>query len=554
MCLAVDASDQHVGGVLQQRGPGGWEPLAFFSRKLSDTEGRYSTLDRELLACVSAIRHFRHQVEGRAFYLLTDHKPLTHLVHKVSDAWSARQQRHLAYVAEYTADVRHVPGLENVVADALSRPPAVAAQPPAVGAVVPPASTGPLKWAELAALQATWADLEKWRASSSLQLSQVEVEGRKVWCDGCTGTWRPLVPPELRHVAWASVHGLAHPGVRATCRLMSNKFVWPGLATDCKEWCRQCTSCNKAKVTKQETTAVEKMAIPEARFSHVHVDLVGPLPVTREGFIYLLTMVDRSTRWPEVVCLKNMAAETVLEAFISTWVARFGVPAHVTSDRGTQFTSSTWRAWCEQQGIRHHTTTAFHPQANGMVERFHRQLKDALRARGASTTWADHLPWVLLGLRAAPKEESGVSAGEAALGHQLVLPGQLLPNGPPPGGGRPPRPPAVIPATKRSYAEVLASPSSPLDSARWVYVRRGGQVRPLANNYDGPYQVVEARRKTFTVLVGAREEVISRDRLKPHLGEAEPGLAAPPRRGRPPRTEATDDSSTLVLEESGGPV
>ena len=258
------------------------------------------------------------------------------------------------------------------MADALSWPPAVAAQPPAVGAVVPPASTGLLKWAELVELQATWAELEKWRASSSLQLRQVEVEGQKVWCDGRTGTWRPLVPPELRHVVWASVHGLAHPGVRATCRLMSNKFVWPGLATDCKEWCRQCTSCNKAKVTKQEITAVEKMAIPEARFSHMHVDLVGPLPVTREGFIYLLTMVDRSTRWPEVVCLKNIAAETVLEAFISTWVARFGVPAQVTSDRGTQFTSSTWRAWCEQQGIRHHTTTAFHPQANGMLERFHR--------------------------------------------------------------------------------------------------------------------------------------------------------------------------------------
>ena len=101
---------------------------------------------------------------------------------------------------------------------------------------------------------------------------------------------------------------------------------------------------------------------------------------------------------------------------------------------------------------------------------------------------------------------------------------------------------------------MLASPSSPLDSARWVYVRRGGQGRPLADNYDGPYRVVEVRRKTFTVLVGAREEVISRDRLKPHLGEAEPGLAAPPHRGQPPRTEATDDSSTLVLKESGGPV
>ena len=67
-----------------------------------------------------------------------------------------------------------------------------------------------------------------------------------MWCDGCTGTWRPLVPPELCHMAWTSILKLAHRGIHAMCWLMSNKFVWPGLATDCCECCRQCTSCNKA--------------------------------------------------------------------------------------------------------------------------------------------------------------------------------------------------------------------------------------------------------------------------------------------------------------------
>ena len=117
---------------------------------------------------------------------------------------------------------------------------------------------------------------------------------------------------------------------------------------------------------------------------------------------------------------------------MSTWVARFGVPAKVTTDRGTQFTSGTWRSWCSQQGVQHITTTAFHPQANGMVERIHRQLKAALCARGADTDWKSHLPWVLLGMRAAPREESGVSAAEAALQQRLVVPGQLPPLGLPP--------------------------------------------------------------------------------------------------------------------------
>jgi len=125
---------------------------------------------------------------------------------------------------------------------------------------------------------------------------------------------------------------------------------------------------------------VEKMAIPGARFSHVHVDIVGPISPSRDGYTHLLTIIDRSTRWPEAVLLKETTTEAVLDAFVATWVARFGVPAIITTDRGAQFTSGTWASWCEQYGIQHNLTTAFHPQANGMVERLHRQLKDALRA------------------------------------------------------------------------------------------------------------------------------------------------------------------------------
>jgi hypothetical protein len=122
LSLAVDASDTHVGGVLQQQTVRGWQPLAFFSAKLSLAEVKYSTFDRELLAAFSAIRHFRFLLEGRQFRLLTDHKPLVSAMVRVSPPWSARQQRHLAYISEFTTDIRHTPGTENVVADALSRP------------------------------------------------------------------------------------------------------------------------------------------------------------------------------------------------------------------------------------------------------------------------------------------------------------------------------------------------------------------------------------------------------------------------------------------------
>jgi len=135
--LAVDASDTHVGGVLQQLASlstlskPSWQPLSFFSRKLSEAELKYSTFDRELLAAYSAVKHFRFLLEGRRFTLLTDHKPLVSAMTRVSPPSSNRVGRHLAYVSEFTTDLRYIEGKHNVVADALSRPSAVL--PQAVG-------------------------------------------------------------------------------------------------------------------------------------------------------------------------------------------------------------------------------------------------------------------------------------------------------------------------------------------------------------------------------------------------------------------------------------
>lgn len=120
--LTVDASDIAVGGVLEQKVNNAWQPLAFFSKQLRKPEQRYSAFDRELLALYLAIRHFRYLLEARPFTAFTDHKPLTFAMSKVSEPWSARQQRHLCYISEFTTDIRHIAGKENVVADALSRP------------------------------------------------------------------------------------------------------------------------------------------------------------------------------------------------------------------------------------------------------------------------------------------------------------------------------------------------------------------------------------------------------------------------------------------------
>ena len=98
-----------------------------------------------------------------------------------------------------------------------------------------------------------------------------------------------LVPKDFRQQMFDTIQGLVHPGVHATSRLVSNRFVWPGLATDVKEWSRQCMACCRAKVTHVEHSGVEKIPLPGACFSHMHVDLVVPLPASRDASTYLLT-------------------------------------------------------------------------------------------------------------------------------------------------------------------------------------------------------------------------------------------------------------------------
>jgi transposase InsO family protein len=264
--------------------------------------------------------------------------------------------------------------------------------------------------------------------SSSLQLRAVQVMGASLLCDFSTGVPRPLIPVVDRQKVFSAFHSLAHAGTRATRHLIAARAVWRGMNSDVTAWVRDCQACCRGKITAQPAAPVQPIAVPAKGFSHVHLDLVGPLPVAADGSTYLLTMVDRTTRWLEAAPLRTMEAAVCADAFISVWVTRFGVPATVTTDRGRQFSSALWSTLCQRLNIQHIEKTAYHPQSNrnGMDEWTHRHLKDALRARLAGTRWPEHLPWVLFGLRAAPKEDSGLSSAELVFGMPLTLPGQLL--------------------------------------------------------------------------------------------------------------------------------
>jgi len=248
-----------------------------------------------------------------------------------------------------------------------------------------------------------------------------------------------------------------------------------------QSWVRECAGCALGKPGRVEKGTPETIPIPDLHFSHVHVDIVGPLPTSQAGQRYVLTMIDRSTRWPEAIPLSSITAQEVADQFASTWVSRFGMPETATTGRGTQFSGSVWQCMCDKLGIKHIMTTAYHPQSNGMVKRFHRQLKEGIHARGGGPTWTSHLPFVLLGIRAATKQEANISAAEAVLGADPILPGHQRP----PGADdlRAERP--TIPSTMRSYADVLRGHSE-IEAGNFVLLRRGLYQYPWTAPSEAP--------------------------------------------------------------------
>ena len=233
IAMTSDASGSAVGAVLQQRPRegGAWEPLAYFSRKLRPPELKYSAFDRELLAVYLGILHFRQYLEGWTFPIFTDHRPLTFAMAKSSEPWSHRQARHLEYISQYSTDIRHLAGVDNAIVDALSR------------AAIDEIRLG-VDYRKMAELQKQDLEPTAYRTSvTSLRWEEIDVDDGhcKLLCDVC-------VPAGMRHEVFDLVHGLSHPGTKATVKIMTSRFVWHGIAKEVREWARACIGCQTAKV------------------------------------------------------------------------------------------------------------------------------------------------------------------------------------------------------------------------------------------------------------------------------------------------------------------
>ena len=510
--LCTDASGVAVGASLNQiQSTGAPTPIGFFSRKLNHTEQKYSTFDRELLAIYLSVKNFKHYLDGNTFTIRTDHKPLLHI--KTMKDPSTRQWRYIEFLTQFSFQLEHIRGQDNIVADLLSR-----------------ADVAPISIEELIQEQTkdpTLSDI----GDTSLILSHTP-EG--ILIDSSYDTKRFVLPQKYRHAEFKRLHNLSHPGTRPMIELIRSRYIWPKMKTDVRKWCRECVICQKSKITRH--TKAPLGTIPTiGRFKTLHLDIVGPLPKVGNK-LYILTMIDRATSWIEAVPMAEITAKAVVQTLNDTWVCRFGPPEILITDQGLQFESEIFNSYCNRIGCKHRRTTAYHPQTNGKIERWHRSLKNSLRtfSENPEKSWPTDLPRILLSLRNCTTSDGKASPTQLTFGYQTRLPGDL-----------------AITSTdllidsednndlqqkilqhqkKGSDRKVKHKSfvSKDLFTCEKVWIRKE-QRKTLENPYHGPYNVISrsSDMKTFDLMINGEVKTVSIDRMKPVV-EAE---LAPPTGG-----------------------
>uniref|UniRef100_A0A0P4W2G7 RNA-directed DNA polymerase n=1 Tax=Scylla olivacea TaxID=85551 RepID=A0A0P4W2G7_SCYOL len=188
----------------------------------------------------------------------------------------------------------------------------------------------------------------------------------QVWCAVSCGVARPYILEQFRRRVFTHYHALNHPDILGIHLLISRRAVWPGMRKDTQAWLRSCLACQTVKVHRHTRTSLQPIPTSMDCFHTVHVDLVGPLPPSR-GYRYLLTCVDRTTRWGAAIPMPDRTAETTATHFLSGWASHFGVPVTIITAQGVQFESRAWGELLAFLGTVRQRTTAYHPQANGMV-------------------------------------------------------------------------------------------------------------------------------------------------------------------------------------------
>ncbi|CAH8594109.1 unnamed protein product [Dicrocoelium dendriticum] len=448
--LGTDASDTGIGAVLSQKGADGLEHvIAYGSRCLSKPKRNYCATRKEMLALVVYTKHFRHFLLGRHFIVRTDHHSLKWLQNFRDPVRQvARWQEQLQ---EYDYECVHRPGKRHTNANALSRRrghhqvgcPSCAQHHVDVISLVSSDST---EWSELQKNDPDLKFIYERLITEGIKPTKAEMTGLS-WEAHCVwSVWarltihdeilyyqygpnypkRIVVPlPKVDSVLQQLHAELGHAGQKKMEEAVEQRFWWSCQRRDIVNFCNRCHDCLRAKPPRRPNCAPLQPILTGYPNQTVAVDIMGPLPMTTRGNRFILVLVDHFTKWCEATPLARTDAVTVARTVFVQWIARWGPPEQIHSDRGSNFESIVVSELCQLLGIRKTLTTAYHPQGNGTVERVNRSLKALLKAfiDGHHVhDWDLALPHCLLAYRSTVHASTTQSPHFMLTGREIRLP------------------------------------------------------------------------------------------------------------------------------------
>ena len=246
--------------------------------------------------------------------------------------------------------------------------------------------------------------------------------------DGAWDLHQLIVPQQCRRQLLEMAHA-GHLGVRKTLQRLRTHFYWRHMKTDVTRFVKECHTCQVAGKPNQPVPVSPLKPIPVMPnpFNKIIVDIVGPLPKTSSGYSYLLTILDSATRYLEAIPLRTIHSKVVVRELLH-FFTRFGLPLEVQSDQGTNFMSKLFEDSLRELGIMHVVSSAYHPQSQGALERYHQTLKSMLRKFCEETgqDWDKGIPFLLFATRDVPSESLVFSPNELIFGHHVRGPLMLV--------------------------------------------------------------------------------------------------------------------------------
>ena len=393
--VATDASNVGLGATLSVMDPVlGRRTVEFASRRLSESERKFSTTEKESLALIWACEKWRPYLIGRRFVLETDHEPLRLIFSaKGFDRMSLRLARWAVRLMAFSFEIRYKRGSENVIPDFCSRFPvedqvccleegeeeeedAFLLDSVPIGSFRSESERCPELSQIRQYLTHKWPGKEKippdlmsyFQVREELSLHQNHIlRGRKV-----------IVPVSLRPKVIDLAHE-CHQGIQRTKTRIRSQFWWPKLDCQVEEAIKVCVPCTETSKTFKggPSPSSEKLPLPNRPWDRIAVDIKGPMYHLPQQERYAIVIIDLNSKWPEVAFTASVETAKVIETlrFIFN---REGLPHQLVSDNGVQFTSNEFQDFLQENYIEHIRTPLYNPESNSVVERFNRTLSEQI--------------------------------------------------------------------------------------------------------------------------------------------------------------------------------